>query len=282
MSDFSLVPHYQILKISGDDASSFLQGQLTTDISQLKNGWQLSGYCSPKGRLLAVLYLFEYESNIFMLVENSIADSVIKRLQMYVLRSKVAIEVMEQAKSIATWNGESELGSLAQLDGLPCLGFGPCSLIIDLSGQWRNEQKLEPASEQWTNALVKAGIPTITANTQELFVPQMVNLDLLNGINFKKGCYTGQEIVARMHYLGKLKQRMFVCKYNGEHTATGGDKVVTAGGKNAGNLVSVGSNQHALAVLRLEDKASELQMESGGQLHVEADQPYPIPETQDP
>jgi folate-binding Fe-S cluster repair protein YgfZ len=107
-----------------------------------------------------------------------------------------------------------------------------------------------------------------------MFVPQMVNLDLLGGINFKKGCYTGQEIVARMHYLGKLKQRMFVCKLDG--IATSGEKIL-AGEKNAGNVVSVASGS-ALAVIRRELVNNELATESGAKLVPWATQPHSIPD----
>jgi folate-binding protein YgfZ len=134
---------------------------------------------------------------------------------------------------------------------LHTLGFGG----RDLSIATDVDTVCNTLSPEWIMHNIEDGLPEITDKTTELFVPQMVNLDLLDGINFKKGCYTGQEIVARMHYLGKLKQRMFVCSLS--NLNTGPDSCCEAGAKvmsddkNVGHIVSSEGNL-ALAVLRTE------------------------------
>ncbi|HVT34504.1 MAG TPA: hypothetical protein VHE37_02895 [Nevskiaceae bacterium] len=156
------------IRVSGADADTFLQGQLTQDLRKLDSSSPLlAGYCSPKGRLLAVMQLARDADGVLLHVHGSVADAVLKRLRMHVLRSKVTLELTPAP-----------------------------ALTPEQDQAWRLQQ-------------IRAGVPVIYRETQDEFVPQMVNLDHLGAISFDKGCYTGQEIVARLHYLGQLKRRMF-------------------------------------------------------------------------
>jgi len=132
---------------------------------------------------------------------------------------------------------------------------------------------------EWHNQDITEGLPEVTASSSELFIPQMLNLDILNGVNFKKGCYTGQEIVARMHYLGKSKQRMFVCDVNGPISdLTEGSKIYSDNSleKSVGNLVSI-NDIKALAVLRIEDDMTgSFSLNENTTLSLAAKQPYSI------
>lgn len=233
-----------LLKFSGEDASSFLQGQLTNDINALDGKWQFSGYCNPKGRLLALFQLWQHGEHIYGLLHSSLVEPTVKRLRMYVMRSKVSIEVHDdievsyqlstpQAKFTAKSEGDTHT-----------LSYDSRHLLIRVNC----EEPQSSYSEQWTSLNIAEGIPDITDKTVELFVPQMINLDVLGGINFKKGCYTGQEIVARMHYLGKLKQRMYLCSVT-DNCNTGAK--IKNEEKSVGNIVCCSGNQ-ALAVLRTE------------------------------
>jgi len=270
-----------LLKITGDDALSFLQGQLTNDIKTLANTWQFSGYCNPKGRLLALLQLWREGESIYALIDSSLLEATIKRLRMYVMRSKVTIDVVETALVTGELNQENTRFSIHKDSNTRLLNYGDRTLRVDFE-KTQVDYELAESNSAWHLSSIDAAEPTINADNAELFVPQMVNLDLLDGINFKKGCYTGQEIVARMHYLGKLKQRMFVCDIENDETSTpiAGEKVVSVIDgveRNAGNLVSFTEGK-ALAVLRTEMIASPLKCESGGELIVNERQAYEIPD----
>lgn len=278
IDEYHAVNTLRILKFSGADTLSFLQGQLSNDINALSSTWHFSGYCNPKGRLLALFQVWRHNDDVYATIDSSLVEAISKRLKMYVMRSKVVIEVLSGATCSGLIDSSIQTDRFAlSVDGdTHILEFGGRSLLIDLSGSIKGID-----SSNWGLASISAGEPTIDADNAELFVPQMVNLDLLNGINFKKGCYTGQEIVARMHYLGKLKQRMYICKLDSgtqsdeSQSIKPGDRVTTEN-KNAGNIVAV-SGGSALAVIRRELLSSELCTESGVRITPLPQQPYSIP-----
>jgi folate-binding protein YgfZ len=257
MLNTSQSPHQTaLLKFSGEDASSFLQGQLTNDINALECNWQYSGYCSPKGRLLALLIMWKHDNELFALLPASLVEPTIKRLRMYVMRSKVTIDVIEQISVSQIYTSSEPRFKYQHATDLHSLSFGGRDLIVATKADTTSDT-LTP---KWVMRNIEDGLPEITDKTSELFVPQMINLDLLGGINFKKGCYTGQEIVARMHYLGKLKQRMFVCTIadlnsEPEYHYQAGAKVMHDD-KNVGHIVS-NEGDLALAVLRTEFVSQE-------------------------
>jgi folate-binding protein YgfZ len=220
-----------ILSVSGQDAINFLQNQLTNDLASLdEHHAQLSGYCAANGRLLATVLLWKSGESILMLMPHSLLAAFQKRLQMFVLRAKVQLEDVSSTQ-VAIGLGIPQQHRL-DLAGLPAQAF---ELSASLNGQlirmpdavgltrylWVGPQVhapelwakvasqvsiTSPAAWHWTQ--IQAGLPQILEPTREKFVPQMVNFELLGGVNFRKGCYPGQEIVARSQYLGKLKRRM--------------------------------------------------------------------------
>ena len=278
-----IIDNMTLFKISGADAQSFLQGQLTNDINNTTDNWQFSGYCNPKGRLLALLQMWHYQDEFYALIDSSIVESAIKRLQMYVLRSDVTFEILHQAKLYACFSKQDleglrdmEMGDFMAVNNAQfALGYGSRSLLVDLTDKLSGEK-----GNRWLNENIQEGLPALDTNTVELFIPQMLNLDVLNGISFKKGCYTGQEIVARMHYLGKLKQRMYLCDC-GPNTASNtqlhaGDRIL-ANGNTVGTVVSAGATS-LLAVLRVDAVAlPSLTTESAEPIHVSHKQPYALP-----
>lgn len=281
--------HLQLIKISGQDAVNFLQGQLTNDVSALNTNWQLTAYCNPKGRVLALLHLFRHNDNLYAVLNKSVAEATLKRLKMYVMRSDVTIESVNTAQLLGC-SSTNEFAELATLQSGQSIdtelsGHPVCALIMNqraLIIDWTNA--LDASSENhWQQSDIVEGIADVTSNTTEQFVPQMLNLDLIEGISFKKGCYTGQEIIARMHYLGKLKQRMFVCAVSGsDATLKPGDNIVTADDQQAltGTVVSaIEGSINILAVLRLTAlKQSDLILaDSGAVVTVLEAQPYTIP-----
>ena len=225
-----------LIGVSGDDAASFLHGQLTNDVEHL-NGEQvrLAGYCTPKGRLLASFLMWRNATTIYLQVSRGIQAPIQKRLQMFVLRAKAKLHDATQDEAnqvILGLGGKHASAVLPQwFDSLPATPFskvegnaGTLLRVADAFGlpryQWltsaANAEAVWPqlaarlargGNDAWRLSEIHAGVPQISLPTQEQFVPQMVNFELLGGVNFKKGCYPGQEIVARSQYLGKLKRR---------------------------------------------------------------------------
>lgn len=226
--------HFGLLQVEGADATSFLQGQVTNDIKLLNgSNSQYAGYCTPKGRLLAIFLAFAHHDHLHLQLNGALTESVIKRLRMYVLRSKVTLtDVSDSIVRIGLAGANAEAALRNVFSEVPQQAHQLVNLesanILRLPGptpRYEIFASLENAANLWSQLQagctaigaggwdwleIQAGIPDITPTTLEAFVPQMVNLDLLGGINFKKGCYTGQEIVARTHYLGKVKRRTYL------------------------------------------------------------------------
>lgn len=249
---------FALLRFTGSDARDFLHGQLTCDVQALQPGFSsYGGYCSPKGRLLATFLLVCDGEGYTMLLPAAIAEAIRKRLAMYVLRSKVAVSLMS-----VTPIGASGDDLAAALFGLrlevPAQTHRASGCAIRLPGDrvlviGEQNQPVPADDGHWRRLDIAAGIPFIGPETQEQFVPQMVNLDLIGALSYSKGCYPGQEIVARTHYLGRLKQRMY--RVSAQAVLSAGDKLYCAelGDQSAGMIVSAvqdGSACTALAVLQ--------------------------------
>ena len=219
---------FGLLRIHGDDAGTFLQGQLTCDLDQVTaEQAQFGGYCTPKGRLLANFVLMAMPQGYLMCLPADVATSVADRLRKFVLRSKVKIE------REGGWHGLGLAGP-ATASLLEQIGAAPkrrlaveahaSTRVIRLSSEiilliassvdmpvlWNSLAKSAiPAGTQcWSWVQIQAGLPWITQATQDQFLPQMIGLDAIGGVSFEKGCYTGQEIVARTHYLGEVKRKL--------------------------------------------------------------------------
>lgn len=246
--------HCALVSASGADAVQFLHGQLTNDIKSLPHDQAcLAGYCSTKGRLIATLLVWKPDDETVLLeMPNELQESLQKRLQVFVMRSKVKLNHITESNAVLGVLGEATAVQLA--DWFPSLPAAPYKLIHNEAGvlirladvqqiaryQWvLSKQLFEqiwPALNErfpilpeqvWSMSEIHAGIPHIHLATQEKFVPQMVNYELIGGVNFKKGCYPGQEIVARTHYLGRQKRRMVLARI--EHPAVRSGIEVFAG-----------------------------------------------------
>lgn len=224
---FAPLPQYSTLSATGADARAFLHAQLSNDVEHLPgNMARRAGYCSPKGRLLASFIVIPQTDGFLLQLSRDIAAPIAKRLSMYVLRSKV--KVADESETWAQY-GVWGHGSGARLrvlgmdvpsdpmksieaEGRILVCIAPERyLLLSAPGAGASlaDELREASVEDWNLADVRAGLPQITLPTQDQFVPQMANFELIGGIDFKKGCYPGQEIVARSQYLGKLKRRMF-------------------------------------------------------------------------
>src|SRR5688500_9132670 len=219
-----------LIGFTGDEAQSFLHNQLTCDVNALGLNQSVYGaYCTPKGRVLATFLLWRTAEGYFMQLPASLREAIQKRLTMYVLRAKVKVQDAGPLFTMVGVSGEGAARLERAFGAVPQNEHQVVSLpdttIIRLPGNRyeilvsqnsapatrenlvNGTEPMSPAHWEWLD--IRAGIPTITPATQELFVPQMLNLDLIGGLSFSKGCYPGQEIVARMHFLGRLKQRMY-------------------------------------------------------------------------
>ena len=210
------LPGWTAVRIGGPDASAFLQGQFTNDVALLSPGaTQWNGWCSPKGRLLATFALKRCADDTFMLaIPSDVAPAFLKRLGMFVFRSKVSIEILEGYRLIGTTARTSAIeGAGIPFEALDLpdgrrIVVAPsesAALIEEALG----ESALAADPIAWDQLAIHAGVATITVPTQDRFVPQMLNWELIGGVSFQKGCYPGQEIVARMQYLGRLKERLY-------------------------------------------------------------------------
>lgn len=218
-----------LIRVSGEDAREFLQGQLTNDINGVTpERGQLSAYCTPKGRMLALFHILQQGDALLLELPRERLEPVLKRLQMFVLRADVKLEDVSDELVVTGLSGECCAGLLPDLPDAPfatttfdrltlmrlpgeaprCQLLGPAEASIAF---WeRHRQRVQPVNgDFWPLLDIRAGLPQVYDATAEAFVPQMCNLDLLGAISFSKGCYTGQEVVARMKYLGQLKRRMF-------------------------------------------------------------------------
>ncbi|MDR2219150.1 MAG: folate-binding protein YgfZ [Methylobacillus sp.] len=256
--------HRGLLRVSGEDAQTFLQGQLTNDMKLLTGGNALyAGYCNPKGRMLALFLVFTHSEHFYLQLNGALKDALMKRLKMYVLRSKVVIEdKSDEVVHFGIAGAEAASALKAHFGSVPeepmQMLKHEAATLLRLPGQmpryeifvrpeyaaalWETlEKTCAPAGYlNWEWREIHAGIPDITPATQEAFVPQMLNLDALGGISFKKGCYTGQEIVARTHYLGKVKRRTHLGHVDSADAPQAGEPVFGSdGAEPAGMIVRV-------------------------------------------
>ena len=205
-------PEFHVYRCFGDDAEAFLQNQFTGDVCTIsEGGWSLSGYCSPKGRLLALFFVCRRENEFLVSTHGSLAEHVIARLRMYVMRADVSFELLNDqhlAFHDKRANGADGLKSSSE----------PFSLqnLLDVSTIDAVTTDEAGKTAAFHALCIELGLPLISAPLSEALIPQSVNLDLVGGVSFKKGCYPGQEIVARVRYRGKPKQRMI--RAVAEHT----------------------------------------------------------------
>jgi tRNA-modifying protein YgfZ len=209
--------HLGALRFSGADALGFLQGQVSNDTQRLtENTPVLAAYSTAQGRVLAIMNLLPHSSGVVAILPREILLPTMERMRKFILRAKVRIEEAADlivAGSLGTTPGASS--RYVEQDGI-----GTAPVGHDASRCWvvgPPEKIAAPPDAaaasridaQWRLADIRAGLPQVYAATSEAFVAQMLNLDLLDGISFTKGCYTGQEIIARTQHLGRIKRRLF-------------------------------------------------------------------------
>ena len=243
-----------LLKLSGSENEAFLQAQLSNDISKLDNfSVQLNAFCQHQGKILALFWVIRTGDDFLLSFPLDLLDSIKARLQMYVLMADVKItDVTEQYLQMGLI-GKSQKDSFTINEQLSLILADPKNLSkFDLTSQ-----------DQWDKACIDSFLPEVSIASTETFIPQMLNLDINEvGVNFSKGCFPGQEVVARLHYLGKVKRRLFTFKSDSPLSI--GDTLYCAESKSAkasGSMVSqvkFGTEFYCLATLEVENKDNKI------------------------
>jgi len=239
-----------LLKLSGSQNEVFLQAQLSNDISKLDNSSvQLNAYCQHQGKILALFWVIRSGNDFLLSFPLDLLDSIKSRLQMFVLMADVNIaDITEQYLQIGVI-GKSQKDSLVINEQLSLILADP-----------KNLSKFDFTSQNyWDKACIDSFLPEVRISSTETYIPQTLNLDINEiGVNFSKGCFPGQEVVARLHYLGKAKRRLFAFKSDSPLSI--GDTLYCAESKSAkatGSVVSqvkFGADFYCLATLEVENK----------------------------
>ena len=251
------VTQFGLLRFHGSDAKTFLQGQLTCDLERVNpEQAQFGGYCTPKGRLLATFVLLSTPQGYLMHLPGDIAPEIANRLRKFVMRSRVTIEpessmamlgvagpnataLLHQQLAASLPPGELMVAGAKNALALRLPGdhFLIMAAAKEMPAVWQAlAQQATPAgAHSWDWVQIRAGIPWITAATQDRFLPQMVGLDAIGGVSFDKGCYPGQEIVARSRYLGEVKRKLRLGRARGPVHAA---QTLFSGGQPAGTVLN--------------------------------------------
>ena len=197
-----------LLRVSGSEAEAFLQGQLSNDINNLDAfSVQLNAYCQHQGKILALFWVMRHEDSFFLSFPSDLLEVIKTRLQMFIIISDVVIEDITKEYI--------QVGSIDETHQQALVINDKLSLIIT-NNKDINKFNIEPIGI-WNKACIDSLLPEIYSLTSEKLVPQMLNLDIDEfGVNFSKGCYPGQEVVARLHYLGSAKRRLFAFESSSE------------------------------------------------------------------
>jgi len=220
----AMLPELGVIRVAGDEAAKFLQGQLTQDVALLKPGHShLAAFCNPKGRMLAsFIALKRAEDDILLICSQDLLAAVLKRLSMFVLRAKAklsdasaqfALHGLIGEAAIQGERGESTVEGLNLCPLAPADGAPRALRVAPADAPSPPIPAIDSALWRWAD--VRSGVAMVTQPVVEAFVPQMLNYESVGGVNFKKGCYPGQEVVARSQFRGAIKRRAFVAQVDG-------------------------------------------------------------------
>lgn len=241
-----LLPHmgYSFWEIIGPDAETFLQGQLTNDLSLLgEKEMCFAAHCNPKGRVVSLFQVAKISTEHFVLkLPSALAQIATQQLKKYMVFSKAELSEIE-ALSLSTKPGShrNALGKSAIAQHTHSDGSEELWVVPTEAAAYLQSGEISLASgSAWKRRLITLGIPEIGPEQSEQYLPQELNLDLIGAVNFKKGCYTGQEIIARLHYRGKSKKRLRRGIIKKEHTKLA--EIASDAGSKLGEVVNIQAN----------------------------------------
>jgi len=206
------LPYLSAIRFSGTDAGDFLHNQVSADVLALSTGESIYAcYCEPKGRVLALMLISKVDNDYYVILSDALADSIAGRLKMYVMRSNVDIEVLAEQALAGLFEGDSSDQGGSSTTFIPLPESGQQLAVVSRARSPGHDTKQSGA---WKLSELQRGVCWLDPETSGQFLPQMLGFDQLGAVNFRKGCYPGQEIVARTHYLGKVKRhpRLLNCK----------------------------------------------------------------------
>lgn len=264
-----------VLALRGSDAARFLQGQLSANLETLPVGAStLAGFHNPQGRVIALLAVLRLASDEFLAVlPRELTTNVASRLGKFVLRSRVRISDESQVLRVLGTAGMKDRAAAG------AIAWGDRQLLLVPFASGRDD--LSTSLATWERADIAAGLPQVYAATSETFVAQMLNLDLLGAIAFDKGCYTGQEVIARAHYRGRVKRRLQRWRAHGVTELKPGDAVRSSDGRALTVVRSVADDAAGCELLAVgpfdagpaaEDSADEVRTQG-----IPVEGPLPLP-----
>ena len=303
--------HRGLIKVCGEDAESFLQNQFTNEIHNIsETSHQISAWCSPKGRIIANFRIFKQDDCYLLSLSSDLVEHVIKKLQMYVMMSKVTLE--DVSDSLAQFgllgkSAEQTLNKLLSSEDIKLPNktseaaqyksstilkisdsptrFEVFSSISDAKEIWEKLSfvSIIGSSDYWDYFNIQAGLPQISEASSEAWIPQMVNFIAINGVDFKKGCYPGQEVVARLNYLGKTKRRMYRLLIDTDALPEINEDIASESDQKAGkilNAVITPKGQiEALAILKIAEAENTLSLASNSSASIKLlELPYSLEE----
>jgi hypothetical protein len=247
--------HLRILTISGEDAGELLQGQMTQDVRKLEDEKiHITSFCNVQGRVIASAFIQERNDQYDLILSSEIIDDLENHLQRYILRSKVLIEQSDE-KTFGAY--KSDINE----DSKKCRSLkNDPKRVLTLSSQVPESIDNFITSEEWIRCDIENSIAIINKESTEKFIPQMLNLDILDAVSFSKGCYTGQEVVARVQHRGKIKQRMFKFITENEDLISHGSEIHHESKKVGTVVISelIDNYTIGLAVINSADNESQL------------------------
>ncbi len=273
--------NWSVIQISGNDVTNFLQGQLTCDTTQItEQQSSLAALCNHQGRVLAIFLLFKRNNEFYALLPSAIKEQFIQHLAKFAVFSKTTlVDVTESTLVVAFVGDQIEILVESYFSNLPTSpyetthenDFTVCQLPMTTScyigfGPRDHENHLAKAAPfcnddaLWQAACILSGFPTLQAETIGIATPHMLNLPNLNAVSFSKGCYVGQEIIARTHYLGKAKRQLCLLSFEKTFALKSGD-TVSSQGQEVGTIIndiSLKASHYALAIIQ--DNALEQEL----------------------
>jgi len=254
LSGYSIDENTTCIQVSGEDSQKFLQGQFSNDITEVTDSiYQYSSYSTNQGKVIAIFRILKNDQGYLLLLNTDVAKYFVDRLSMYILMSKVVIEEQKQYKVYGILGEPAE--NILSNNKLKENEYNKSSSKIILNNKNKymravtiiktksNDSEVNELLQSLKNTSYNVNelvdnlllLPRITMTMKETYIPQVLNLEDLNGINYKKGCYTGQEIVARTHYLGKIKKKIFLLEHNSKDISIS-DKIHDINGELVGEI----------------------------------------------
>lgn len=209
-----------VVEVSGADAMGFLHGQFTNHINEIGDAFRLAAYCQPQGRILSLMRVVKKDDLFYLIMPQDLIEGFIKRLSMFILRSKVFIRLADELAVFGVISQNKQLPEIdhAVIDNDMVIGRVSNwnnlqrALLIANSEKVLNHMQVIEDSAMWFLSEIETSTPWVFEKTKEAFIPQWINLDLIGGLVFDKGCYPGQEIISRMQHLGKTPRRLVLLK----------------------------------------------------------------------